>query len=59
MLGTAIRVADDSGWAVIAQIAGAKAYAGADSRRRHSILVVSVVSLLALGLGLLLSRWVT
>lgn len=59
MLGTFIRVADDSGWGVIAQIPEAKAYAGADSMRRNSILVVSVVSLLALGLGLLLSRWIT
>ena len=59
MLGTFIRVADDSGWGVIAQIDEAKAYAGANSMRRNSILVVSLVSLLALGLGLLLSREIT
>ena len=56
MLGTFIRVADDSGWGVIAQIDEAKAYAGAYSMRRNSILVVTLVSVLALGLGLLLSR---
>jgi len=59
MLGTFIRVADDSGWGVIAQIDEAKAYVGANSMRRNSILVVSLVSLLALGLGLLLSREIT
>ncbi len=59
MLGTFIRVADDSGWGVIAQIDEAKAYAGANAMRRNSILVVSLVSLLALGLGLLLSREIT
>lgn len=59
MLGTFIRVADDSGWGVIAQIDEAKAYAGAYSMRRNSILVVTLVSVLALGLGLLLSREIT
>ncbi|MBX7187076.1 MAG: HD domain-containing protein [Vicinamibacteria bacterium] len=59
MLGTFIRVADDSGWGVIAQIDEAKAYAGANAMRRNSILVVSLVSILALGLGLLLSREIT
>ncbi len=59
MLGTFIRVADDSGWGVIAQIDEAKAYAGANSMRRNSALVVSLVSVLALGLGLLLSREIT
>ena len=59
MLGTFIRVADDSGWGVIAQIDEAKAYAGANSMRRNSILVVTLVSVLALGLGLLLSREIT
>ena len=59
MLGTFIRVADDSGWGVIAQIDEAKAYAGAYAMRRNSILVVTLVSVLALGLGLLLSREIT
>ena len=59
MLGTFIRVPDDSGWGVIAQIDEAKAYAGANSMRRNSALVVSLVSVLALGLGLLLSREIT
>lgn len=59
MLGTFIRVADDSGWGVIAQIDEAKAYAGANSMRRNSMLVVSLVSLLALGLGILLTREIT
>ena len=59
MLGTFIRVPDDSGWGVIAQIDEAKAYAGANFMRRNSILVVTLVSLLALGLGLLLSREIT
>jgi len=59
MLGTFIRVADDSGWGVIAQIDEAKAYAGAILMRRNSILVVTLVSVLALGLGLLLSREIT
>ena len=59
MLGTFIRVADDSGWGVIAQIDEAKAYSGPNSMRRNSILVVSLVSVLALGLGLLLSREIT
>ena len=59
MLGTFVRVADDSGWGVIAQIDEAKAYAGPNRMLRNSILVVSLVSLLALGLGLLLSREIT
>lgn len=59
MLGTFIRVADDSGWGVIAQTDEAKAYAGPNSMRRNSMLVVSLVSILALGLGLLLSREIT
>ena len=59
MLGTFIRVPDDSGWGVIAQIDEAKAYAGANFMRRNSALVVSLVSVLALGLGLLLSREIT
>jgi len=59
MLGTFIRVPDDSGWGVIAQIDEAKAYAGANAMKRNSILVVSLVGVLALGLGLLLSREIT
>jgi HD-GYP domain-containing protein (c-di-GMP phosphodiesterase class II) len=59
MLGTFIRVPDDSGWGVIAQIDEASAYAGSNLMRRNSILVVSLVGVLALGLGLLLSREIT
>ena len=59
MLGTFIRVADDSGWGVIAQIDEAKAYAGANAMRRNSALVVGMVSLLALGLGFWLSGEIT
>jgi HD-GYP domain-containing protein (c-di-GMP phosphodiesterase class II) len=59
MLGTFIRVADDSGWGVIAQIDEAKAYAGAYAMRRNSAVVVSLVLVLALGLGVLLSREIT
>ncbi len=59
MLGTFIRVADDSGWGVIAQIDEAKAYAGANAMRRNSILVVGLASLLALGLGVWLSGEIT
>jgi HD-GYP domain-containing protein (c-di-GMP phosphodiesterase class II) len=59
MLGTFIRVADDSGWGVIAQIDEARAYAGANAMRRNSALVVSLVSLLALSLGFILSGQIT
>jgi len=59
MLGTFIRVNDDSGWGVVAQIDEEKAYAGANAMRRNSILVVSLVSLLALGLGFWLSGELT
>jgi HD-GYP domain-containing protein (c-di-GMP phosphodiesterase class II) len=59
MLGTFIRVADDSGWGVVAQIDEAKAYAGANAMRRNSIVVVGLVSLLALGLGMWLSGEIT
>ncbi len=59
MLGTFIRVADDSGWGVIAQIDEAKAYAGANAMRRNSAVVVGLVSLLALGLGMWLSGEIT
>ena len=59
MLGTFVRVADDSGWGVIAQIDEAKAYAGANAMRRNSILVVSLVSILALSLGSILSGQIT
>ncbi len=59
MLGTFIRVADDSGWGVIAQIDEDKAYAGAKLMRRNSVVVVSLVSLLALGLGFWLSGEIT
>jgi HD-GYP domain-containing protein (c-di-GMP phosphodiesterase class II) len=59
MLGTFIRVNDDSGWGVIAQIDEAKAYAGANAMRRNSMVVVSVVGLVALGLGLWLSGEIT
>ena len=59
MLGTFIRVNDDSGWGVIAQIDEAKAYAGANAMRRNSFVVVGLVSILALGLGLWLSGEIT
>lgn len=59
MLGTFIRVADDSGWGVIAQIDEQKAYAGANAMRRNSAVVVGLVSLLALGLGVWLSGEIT
>ncbi len=59
MLGTFMRVADDSGWGVIAQIDVAKAYSGANSMQRNSIAVVGLVSLLALGLGFWLSGEIT
>ncbi len=59
MLGTYMKVADDSGWGVIAQIDEAKAYAGANAMRRNSAAVVGVVSLLALGLGFWLSGEIT
>jgi HD-GYP domain-containing protein (c-di-GMP phosphodiesterase class II) len=59
MLGTFIRVVDDSGWGVIAQIDEAKAYAGANAMRRNSMLVVGLASLLALGLGVWLSGEIT
>ena len=59
MLGTFIRVNDDSGWGVIAQIDEAKAYAGANAMRRNSMVVVGLVSLLALGLGVWLSGEIT
>ena len=59
MLGTFIRVADDSGWGVIAQIDEAKAYAGANAMRRNSIVVVGLVSLIALALGVWLSGEIT
>jgi HD-GYP domain-containing protein (c-di-GMP phosphodiesterase class II) len=59
MLGTFIRVADDSRWGVIAQIDEEKAYAGANAMRRNSIVVVGLVSLLALGLGFWLSGELT
>lgn len=59
MLGTYIKVADDSGWGVIAQIDEAKAYAAAVAMRRNSLLVVSLVSVLALALGTVLSGQIT
>lgn len=59
MLGTFVQVADDSGWGVVAQIDEAKAYAGANAMRRNSIVVVSLVSALAFGLGLWLSGEIT
>jgi HD-GYP domain-containing protein (c-di-GMP phosphodiesterase class II) len=59
MLGTFIRVADTSGWGVIAQIDEQKAYAAANGMRRNSLVVVSLVSLLALGLGFWLSGEIT
>ena len=59
MLGTFVKVADDSGWGVIAQIDEDKAYAGANAMRRNSIVVVSLVSLLALGLGVFFAGEIT
>lgn len=59
MLGTFIRVADDSGWGVIAQIDEAKAYAAANAMRRNSLAVVALVSVLALALGVVLSGQIT
>ncbi|MBK5254532.1 MAG: HD domain-containing protein [Vicinamibacteria bacterium] len=59
MLATFVRVADDSGWGVIAQIDEEKAYAGANAMRRNSALVVGLVSLFALSLGFWLSGELT
>jgi HD-GYP domain-containing protein (c-di-GMP phosphodiesterase class II) len=59
MLGTFIRVNDDSGWGVIAQIDEAKAYAGANAMRRNSAVVVGLVAVLAIGLGVWLSGEIT
>ena len=59
MLGTFVRVADDSGWGVIAQIDEAKAYAGANAMRRNAVVVVGLVSVLAFLLGLWLSGEIT
>jgi HD-GYP domain-containing protein (c-di-GMP phosphodiesterase class II) len=59
MLGTVVRVADDSGWGVVAQIDEAKAYAGVDRMQRNARLVVGAVAIAALGLGTWLSGAIT
>lgn len=59
MLGTFVRVADDSGWGVVAQIDEEKAYAGVARMQRGATLVVGVVAILALALGVGLSGAIT
>lgn len=59
MLGTFVRVADDSGWGVVAQIDEEKAYAGVARMQRNALLVVGAVGLLALALGVTLSGAIT
>jgi len=56
MLGTYVRVPDDSGWGVIVQVEEDKAYFTAIQMRRNSTILVGIVAVLAIVLGTLFAE---
>jgi HD-GYP domain-containing protein (c-di-GMP phosphodiesterase class II) len=59
MLGTYARVPDKSGWGVIVQVEEDQAYDAALQMRRHAIIFVGVVTLLAAFLGTLFANQIS
>jgi HD-GYP domain-containing protein (c-di-GMP phosphodiesterase class II) len=59
MLGTYIRVPDESGWGVIVQIPQEKAFFSAIEMRNQSAKIVAGVTLTAILLGMLFARQIT